>query len=56
MTGARMTGPTSKISPHTLSTYGGEPYGHSGQFEHLMHIGNTCIPALPEPGMNPRSH
>ncbi|MCC6681296.1 MAG: hypothetical protein IT445_10395 [Phycisphaeraceae bacterium] len=26
---------------HTLSTYYGEPYGHSGQFEHLIHLGNT---------------
>jgi hypothetical protein len=30
---------------HELSTYYGEPYGHSGQFEKLMTIGNTCIPA-----------
>jgi hypothetical protein len=29
-----------------LSTYDGEPYGHSGQFDKLMTIGNTCIPAL----------
>ncbi|MCL4176859.1 MAG: hypothetical protein KJ072_03820 [Verrucomicrobia bacterium] len=29
-----------------LATYHGEPYGHSGQFEDLMTIGNTCIPAL----------
>jgi hypothetical protein len=29
-----------------LSTYDGEPYGHSGQFEKLMNIGNTCFPAL----------
>lgn len=33
-----------------LSDYYGEPYGHSGQFEKLMHLGNTCIPALQEPG------
>lgn len=31
---------------HELSTYYGEPYGHSGQFEKLMHLGNTCIPVL----------
>jgi len=31
---------------HKLSTYHGEPYGHSGQFEVLMTIGNTCIPAI----------
>jgi len=31
-----------------LSTYYGETYGHSGQFEKLMTIGNTCIPALRE--------
>lgn len=29
-----------------LSTYYGEPYGHSGKTERLMTIGNTCIPAL----------
>lgn len=29
-----------------LSTYYGEPYGHSGQIETLLTIGNTCIPAL----------
>ena len=29
-----------------LSTYHGEAYGHSGDFEQLMTIGNTCIPAL----------
>jgi hypothetical protein len=29
-----------------LSTYHGETYGHSGDFEQLMTIGNTCIPAL----------
>ena len=28
-----------------LSNYHGEPYGHSGHFEELMHIGNTCLPA-----------
>lgn len=33
---------------HSLATYDGEPYGHSGQFEKLMHIGNTCLPALPD--------
>ncbi len=26
---------------HELSTYYGEPYGHSGQFDQLIHIGNT---------------
>jgi hypothetical protein len=31
---------------HELSTYHGEPYGHSGQFEALITIGNTCIPAM----------
>lgn len=30
----------------TLSTQAGEPYGHSGQLEQLMTIGNTCMPAL----------
>jgi hypothetical protein len=34
---------------HELSTYYGEPYGHSGQFDKLMTIGNTCIPALADP-------
>jgi len=29
-----------------LSTYYGESYGHSGRFEKLMTIGNTCLPAL----------
>lgn len=29
-----------------LSTYHGESYGHSGNFENLIHIGNTCYPAL----------
>ena len=29
-----------------LSTYYGEAYGHSGQLETLMTIGNTCIPAM----------
>lgn len=29
-----------------LSTYCGEDYGHSGKFEKLMNIGNTCFPAL----------
>lgn len=40
----------------TLSTHGGEPYGHSGRFEQLMNIGNTCIPALPELEMSPGSN
>lgn len=31
---------------HELSTYYGEAYGHSEQFEKLMNIGNTCFPAL----------
>lgn len=31
-----------------LSTYYGEAYGHSGQFEKVMNIGNTCFPALRE--------
>lgn len=31
---------------HELSTYHGEPYGHSGQFEKLMTIGNTCMPEV----------
>jgi hypothetical protein len=30
----------------TLSTLAGEPYGHSGRVEELMHIGNTCIPVV----------
>jgi hypothetical protein len=29
-----------------LSTYYGESYGHGGEVETLMTIGNTCIPAL----------
>jgi hypothetical protein len=29
-----------------LSTYCGEDYAHSGKFEKLMNIGNTCFPAL----------
>jgi hypothetical protein len=29
-----------------LSTYYGEPYGHFGQLNKLMTIGNTCLPAL----------
>ena len=33
-----------------LSTYYGEPYGHWGQVESLMTIGNTCIPAIRGPG------
>jgi len=33
-----------------LSTYYSESYGHSGQFEKLMNIGNTCYPALRESG------
>lgn len=28
-----------------LATHGGEEYGHSGQFERMLHIGNTCYPA-----------
>ena len=28
----------------SLSTYYGEEYGHSGRFELLMNIGNTCFP------------
>jgi hypothetical protein len=32
----------------TLSTQAGEAYGHSGQLEQLMTIGNICIPALQE--------
>jgi hypothetical protein len=31
-----------------LSTYYGEAYGHSGQVEKMMNIGNTCLPALRE--------
>jgi len=30
----------------TLSTQASEPYGHSGQVELLMTIGNTCMPVL----------
>jgi len=29
-----------------LSTYYGENYGHSGQFEKLMNIGNTCFSVI----------
>jgi len=29
-----------------LSTYYGEPYGHSAQMERLMTIGNTCFPVV----------
>jgi len=29
-----------------LSTYYGEPYGHSGQVDTLMTIGNTCFPVV----------
>jgi hypothetical protein len=29
---------------HELSTYYGEDYGHSGQFEHLLTIGGECWP------------
>jgi hypothetical protein len=36
-----------------LSTYHGEPYGHSGQFEKLMTIGNTCIPVVRSKGVGP---
>jgi len=32
----------------TLATQEGEPYGHSGQLEQLMTIGNTCLPAMQE--------
>jgi hypothetical protein len=32
----------------TLSSQDGESYGHSGRFETLMHIGNTCIPVARE--------
>ena len=35
-----------------LATYFGEPYGHSGQLEDLMHLGNTCIPALQQLAVN----
>ena len=38
-----------------LSTYYGEPYGHSGQFDKLMTIGNTCIRALQEKAANDRN-
>jgi len=31
---------------HELSSYYGEPYGHSGNLENLLTIGNTCFPAL----------
>jgi hypothetical protein len=31
---------------HELSTYDGEPYGHSGHFEKIMTIGNTCFPEV----------
>jgi hypothetical protein len=30
----------------TLATYDGEEYGHSGQFEDLLTLGNTCLPAV----------
>ena len=33
-----------------LSTFYGEAYGHSGQFDKLMTIGNTCLPALEAQG------
>jgi hypothetical protein len=33
----------------TLATCDGEEYGHSGQFEDLMTLGNTCLPAIREP-------
>jgi hypothetical protein len=32
-----------------LVMYDGEAYGHSGQFEKLMNIGNTCFPRLTRP-------
>jgi hypothetical protein len=31
---------------HELSTYYGEPYGHSGHFDKIMTIGNTCFPEV----------
>jgi hypothetical protein len=37
----------------TLATLAGEPYGHSGQFDQLLNIGNTCIPALQARGLQP---
>lgn len=37
-----------------LSTYYGEPYGHSGEFAKLMTIGNTCMPAIQK--ANPLPH
>lgn len=30
---------------HELATYDGEDYGHSGEFDKLMTLGNTCLPA-----------
>ncbi|HEX5218847.1 MAG TPA: hypothetical protein VFZ59_04720 [Verrucomicrobiae bacterium] len=35
------------ILARELSTYYGEPYGHSGDFHLLMNIGNTCYPESP---------
>jgi hypothetical protein len=37
-----------------LSTYYGEPYGHSGAVDSLLTIGNTCLPALVVPGADAR--
>lgn len=31
---------------HELGTLYGEPYGHSGEWEKLLSIGTTCMPAL----------
>jgi hypothetical protein len=39
-----------------LSTYYGESYGHSGEFEKLMNIGNTCFPALRPKAEKSASH
>jgi hypothetical protein len=33
-----------------LATYYGEAYGHSGHFDKIMTIGNTCFPALQPEG------
>ncbi len=38
-----------------LATYYGESYGHSGQFENLMTIGNTCFPALDREAVSSRN-
>jgi hypothetical protein len=29
-----------------LATWDGEDYGHSGEFDKLLTIGNTCLPAV----------